>query len=904
MKKVIIPTLCFAVLSTVAFEESIQASTIVKTATTDTVNTYIKTVNINTGSNLNLRKEPSIHSQILSKLKKGTEVNVYEESNGWARVSVDGKEGFISVNFLASPTTTTGIINSVSTVSKYVNVKAGSSLNMRQSPTTSAKILSKLSKDTVVAVLNEKDGWAQIKVNGIEGYVSTQYLRSSKTSTTETKKTVSSTTTKLVNVAASSNLNMRTSPTTSSAIILKLKKGKEVTVNSESKGWSKINVDGKEGYVSSEFLITKKIESPKEETTTTSEQPEQAITMYVNVSKGSNLNMRSNMSTSSSIILKIASGTKVSVLSTKNGWSKIAIYGKEGYVSSQYLSETNSSSTKPTVVKTIVKYVDVSSNSSLNLRSSASTNSTITAKLTKGTEVKVLSEFNGWSKVQANEKIGYVSSKYLSAKLDDIQEEPKIPTEDEIVDEQITTSKYINVEQGSSLKMRNNPLTTASVIVNIARGVKVQVLSESNGWSKINVYNHEGFVKSEYLSVNKPETIIAEKETETPLSETDITTKYVNVSVGSSLNMRSAASTSASVITKISRGTVVTIHSQENGWSKVSANGQVGYVSTQYLSTTEVNNTGKLNGTITKSAVNYELSLNDFTNIQMAVKPQTDKKYTTYIREDALVFKNSELPTAGTVNGDVWNVRGGAGTNYWVVGQVTDGQTLQILSKTKDENGYIWYEIQFNKTWVNSSPEDVKYYLNPDNFSSHPVDSLQFLKLSETTNIDINEVNDRILAGRGILTGQAATFVAAGEMYGINELYLISHALLETGNGGSELANGVKINGKTVYNMYGIGAYDSNALISGAEYAYKAGWFTPEAAIIGGAEFIAKRFINAGQDTIYKMRWNPAGAMAKGYSTHQYATDIGWASKQVKQIYNLYSLLDSYQVTLEIPEYK
>jgi len=114
----------------------------------------------------------------------------------------------------------------------------------------------------------------------------------------------------------------------------------------------------------------------------------------------------------------------------------------------------------------------------------------------------------------------------------------------------------------------------------------------------------------------------------------------------------------------------------------------------------------------------------------------------------------------------------------------------------------------------------------------------------------------------------------------------------------------VEINGKTVYNMYGIGAYDATAVTSGAQFAYNAGWFTPQAAIIGGAQFIANGYINAGQDTLYKMRWNPNTAVSKGEASHQYASDIGWASKQVNQIYNLYHLLDSYKLVLDIPHYQ
>ncbi|MBD8068093.1 SH3 domain-containing protein [Bacillus sp. PS06] len=1067
MKKVILPTLCFAVLSTAAFEQTIQASTIKTTnSEKNTINhTYEKIVNINAGSNLNVRKEPSIHAQILTKLKKGATVTMHSESNGWAEITANGVKGFVSVDYLSNPTTT-NLINSVST--KTINVNAGSNLNLRKSPTISSEVLAKLTKGTVVTVLSETNGWAKIKVNGKEGYVSSQYLQtpksnSSSTSTGTTDNKPSTISTKIVNVSANSSLNVRNQPNTNSTIILKLNKGKQVTVYSNSNGWSKIKVEGKEGYVSSQYLSSSTNNSSQKETISTPDKKEDPITKYVNVSKGSNLNMRSSGSTNGSIILKLASGVKVTVLSESNGWSKIKAYGKEGYVSTQYLtvksatpdvkppvkeeviikyvnvssnstlnlrssattnatitaklangtevkvlSESNgwskvqangkegyvstqyltvksatpdvkppvkeeviikyvnvssnstlnlrsSATTNATITaklangtevkvlsesngwskvqangkegyvstqyltvksatpdvkppvkeEVIIKYVDVSSNSTLNLRSSASTNATITAKLAKGTEVKVLSESNGWSKVQANGKEGYVSSEFLSDKKENIKEEDSsVKTPDnQDSEELITTIKYVNVTSGSSLKMRNKPSTDASVIVKLARSVEVEVLSESNGWSKINVYGHEGFVSSEFLSLTKPE-IIKDEEKETNPIESEVISKYVNVSNGSSLNLRSSASTTGTVISKLSRGTVVTVQSEENGWSKVSVNGQVGYVSTQYLSTTEVNNSTSFNGTITKTDVLYDLTIDEFTKLQMAVKPQTDKKYATYIREDALVFDNSELPSVGTVSGNVWNVRGGAGTDFWVVGQVTNGQKLQIISNSKDKDGYIWYEVQYNKSWVNANPEDVKHYLNPSNFSDHAVESLQFLKLSETTKLDVDEVNSRILAGKGILTNQAATFLAAGEISGVNEIYLISHALLETGNGQSQLATGVQYKGKTVYNMYGIGAYDGTALESGAEYAYKAGWFTPEAAIIGGAEFISQGYIKAGQDTLYKMRWNPGGAVAKGSATHQYATDIGWASKQVKQIYNLYSLLDSYSVTLEIPKYK
>jgi mannosyl-glycoprotein endo-beta-N-acetylglucosaminidase len=139
---------------------------------------------------------------------------------------------------------------------------------------------------------------------------------------------------------------------------------------------------------------------------------------------------------------------------------------------------------------------------------------------------------------------------------------------------------------------------------------------------------------------------------------------------------------------------------------------------------------------------------------------------------------------------------------------------------------------------------------------------------------------------------------------------LVSHALLETGQGNSQLATGVLVNTvngqpvtpKVVYNMFGIGAYDATALKSGSERAYLEGWTTPEKAIIGGAKFIGNMYVNHPtykQNTLYKMRWNPERP-----GSHQYATDMGWAVKQTTSISNLYKALDDYSLTFDVPSYR
>ena len=219
-----------------------------------------------------------------------------------------------------------------------------------------------------------------------------------------------------------------------------------------------------------------------------------------------------------------------------------------------------------------------------------------------------------------------------------------------------------------------------------------------------------------------------------------------------------------------------------------------------------------------------------------------------------------------------------------------------IISEAQDSKGDKWYRILTNSRvgWVHGNYVELTEKKGEGIF--------QFLLLSGTTYIDPVEVNEKILKDKGILSGKAEAFIEGAQKYNINEIFLISLALHETGNGTSKLATGVEYKGKTVYNMYGIGAVDSDPINKGAEYAYNQGWFTPEAAIIGGAKFAGENYIHHPtykQDTLYKMRWNPANP-----GVHQYATDIGWAAKQVANIKKLYDQLTSYVLHFEIPRYK
>lgn len=308
----------------------------------------------------------------------------------------------------------------------------------------------------------------------------------------------------------------------------------------------------------------------------------------------------------------------------------------------------------------------------------------------------------------------------------------------------------------------------------------------------------------------------------------------------------------------------------------------------------------------------YDLTLDEVLNLQMNKKPQTSsngrwidasrKEVEKYV--NPLHFIPSDIADITTslvtleIKIDKLNVRSGPSTNNKIVASVAKGQKYTI--------------IDYSSGWFRISGRNIDGWIyNSSNYVKRDNNLMQFLILSGSSGISSRDLNTELL-GHGILSGRGDAFRKASIEANINEIYLIAHAILETGRGSSELANGIvvsevdgkKVTPRKVYNMYGIGAFDSNPEKYGSERAYKEGWFTPDAAIIGGAKWISVGYINNPlnkQDTLYKMRWNPDNP---GF--HQYATDIGWAYKQMNNLNHIILLSQKYDLVMnfDLPLYK
>ena len=128
---------------------------------------------------------------------------------------------------------------------------------------------------------------------------------------------------------------------------------------------------------------------------------------------------------------------------------------------------------------------------------------------------------------------------------------------------------------GNAINFRTGPSTSNSSICKLNQGYQVEYIGKSGQWINVKYNGTIGYVYCDYVSNST--------SSNSSTGTSDNTIKSTKVVTASSLNFRKGPSTSNLLICALSRGTEVGFISESNGWSKVSYNGTIGYVSSQYL---------------------------------------------------------------------------------------------------------------------------------------------------------------------------------------------------------------------------------------------------------------------------------------------------------------------------------
>lgn len=268
----------------------------------------------------------------------------------------------------------------------------GGSLNLRQTPSLSAKVLGQFPTGTLVEIISHGDEWHQVEVNGKEGFMMAKFLN---TGVNEQNAVVRTNT--------GIGLNLREEPEMDGAIITSARNGATVTVLQKGANWSRVIVDGQEGFMSTQYL------NFGGQSTGSSATGKKAV---VNNPKDTQvLNLRQSASLDAKVLDYYRNGVEVTILKAGSTWHKVQVEdGKIGYMMAKFLKVTGETGT---VNPFQAKVINVNGGSYVNFRKAASLSAGVIDRIDVGSTVTVIEHGTDWCKVVVDGVEGYMSTWFL-----------------------------------------------------------------------------------------------------------------------------------------------------------------------------------------------------------------------------------------------------------------------------------------------------------------------------------------------------------------------------------------------------------------------------------------------------------------------------------------------------------
>lgn len=274
-------------------------------------------------------------------------------------------------------------------------------------------------------------------------------------------------------------------------------------------------------------------------------------TVYISSTGSGTLNLRSGPGKDTGVKGYVCHGDRVTPLDESGIWSKVRTEsGKVGWIKTKYIDGTTRAlGTGTKTVRT--------SGGSLNLRSGPGTGYGIRGSVPNGAKVKVLNTEDDWVRVSvlSTDETGWIKARYIGAggaSPEPVTPEPVTPVSG--------PTKVCHVT-AISLNVRSGAGTGYRVVGSLARGQGFKVTASSGNWYRIQSFDGvTGWISKSYTAAGATAAVTA-----------------------GSLNMRSTAGTSGSVVKRLPCGTKVDVTSITGNWARVSSGGVSGYASVNYL---------------------------------------------------------------------------------------------------------------------------------------------------------------------------------------------------------------------------------------------------------------------------------------------------------------------------------
>ncbi|MBQ3610988.1 MAG: SH3 domain-containing protein [Firmicutes bacterium] len=629
------------------------------------------------------------------------------------------------------------------------------------------------------------------------------------------------------------------------------------------------------------------------------------------------LNVRSGAGTGYSKIGTLKKGKTFTVTGTakdKSGvkWYKFKYSSKKnGYVSSKYVDIKAPTVTPVSNLKGTVN----TKSDPLTVRSGAGSSYKKLGTLAKGKTFTITGKAKDssgvwWYRFTYSGKNGFVSSKYVKTKSTAISSSSSSTSNGSSSSSgtSSTGSSETGINLMGTVNTANDPLTVRSgpgssysSIGTLKKGTTFVITSkakDSSGkyWYKFDYGDTVGYVSSSYVTTSSAGS---------SSSAEAVTFKVGTTTAESGVNVRSGAGTSYSVLTVLSKGSVVTVTgsakaSNDKVWYEYKySSSKSGYICSDYLSVKTITSDKEFEAYMTTQGFpeSYKAGLRALHAehpewVFKAVK--VGYSWKDALDKESVVGRNLVSSSAPTKH------RSTASGSY--------------NSKTKK-----W--TRFDGSWYAANSKVIAYYMDPRNFLDES-GIYQFMTHSYDSKSQNSNTVAAVIKGSFMQSkkpgGGYSTYSAlirdAGKAAKVNPNVLAAMIIQEQGWNGSSLVSGTYKGYTGYYNFFNIGAYTTstmNAVQRGLWYAkgsgkgatsYSRPWNTPYKSIKGGAQFYYEEYVSNNQDSYYSKKFNVYNGKSN-VGSHQYMTFVAAAASEGNIVKRAYESNSNYPVVFEIPVY-
>jgi len=256
---------------------------------------------------------------------------------------------------------------------------------------------------------------------------------------------------------------LRKTASEDSIVLEIIPKKEEVEILEEEENWYKVKYNKIKGYVLKEFI---KVEETAE--TNTVQKNENQVTNerkeeIKKLQQGDTAITKSEAKVyirpliNSLVITNIEKDNKVEIKSIINNWAYINSTNTNGWVMLDALqmqsNETNTEKEETTTSTSLNKTVYIST-SGINFRKEPNTDSEVLRVFVENTKVTLISEEDGWCKIEYKDQVGYVVKTYVSDK--------KVTTTSRSGGTRTTTTKTTTQKTNTTKTESTNTVTTSS----------------------------------------------------------------------------------------------------------------------------------------------------------------------------------------------------------------------------------------------------------------------------------------------------------------------------------------------------------------------------------------------------------------------------------------------------------